>query len=1034
MALDPNIGRIKFLRTKTIGRKPTTNDIQEGELALNLTDRTIFSRSGDNIVDLGFGRGGKIEGSITATGDITSNNANFTRVYSTNYYSPNNFKFYTPNNGAQNIVAGGIGVMGEYANEGKIPGNGIYSQGQIKSDSSVTAPSFVGELTGNSATTSKLKNAVRINSVLFDGTTNITTPGYINVIADDNLTIRPSQLTPGSLGVYFASIAGLNGVADSNFADVLAINTYKDNTGGLLSGLAFPKTGLQNPIHYRTDYGSATWGTGRRLAYLDDDSTGNSATASRLNKTTRIATVQAVTWYRLGKVTIPQNGRTLAIRMYGGVGYNGLSNQSAAATVIFKTGNANPVNAGVAMDVLDGTSIPGQVGLLKLDDSNYEIFVQFGGYSTFNCVVEEEEGTTWTWQYASYATLPAGFQAGTVRVLAQTTSNVSSATRLQTPRTINGVSFNGTSDITIADNTKLPLTGGTLTGGLTAPNLTVTGSTKSTTINASGMGNYSPSEQGAYLSWNRNNGSGKTDFINNRGGGPGGFDWWNGNESSYTQVMTLDQSGVLSTIGGFNGNATTATSLQTARTINGVAFNGTANITIADSTKLPTAGGTVTGALAVNGLLTANGGFKGHYVATDNRALVPSATPKGAIGAYFTSQGGLTGAANAAYGDLLMLNSYHDTSGGNANALFFSKGGKSIFHYQASQDATSWGAASQLAYVTDNVASATKLATARTINGVSFDGTSNITIADSTKLPLTGGTITGSLNVSDTITITNVGDQAGAFKKLIQADTTTDGGYLAVGNNAADRGYVEIGTIDDADAEIYASQRTSANAVIRRAKLLDGAGNTSFPGNLSANSLGVNNTSNSSGLGVSLYDGATGGMPSYGLAFSGTATFGTHGGVVGDWATYFTMSGATNRGWIFKSGNTAGGNVASISASGVITAPQFVGNLSGNADTASNAVGVGQSWYVYTAPTREQNTLYTNTTGRTITVSISLVAMGNYTMTVDINGTAMQEHAVNTSSNNGGILYFQVPPGQTYKVYFTRASNATPFLKWAELR
>lgn len=460
MALDPNIGRIKFLRTKTIGRKPSTNDIQEGELALNLTDRTIFSRSGDNIVDLGFGRGGKIEGSITATGDVTANNSTFNKVNSTNYYSAANFKFYTPTRGAQNIVAGGLGVMGEYVNENKIPSNGIYSQGQIKSDSTVTAPSFVGELTGNSSTTTKLKNAVRINSVLFDGTTNITTPGYINLISSDNRTIRPSQLAPDSLGVYFTSLAGMNGVADNNFADLLAINTYRDNTGGLMSGLAFPKSGMQNPIHYRTDYGSATWGVGRRLAYLDDDSTGNSATASRLNKTTRITTTQAVTWYRLGKVTIPQNGRTLAIRMYGGVGYDGLSNQSAAATVIFKTGNANPVKAGVAMDVLDGTSIPGQVGLLKLDDSNYEIFVQFGGYSTFNCVVEEEEGTTWTWQYASYPTLPAGFQAGTVRVLAQTTSNVSSATRLQTPRTINGIAFDGTSDILIQDNHAIRMNNG----------------------------------------------------------------------------------------------------------------------------------------------------------------------------------------------------------------------------------------------------------------------------------------------------------------------------------------------------------------------------------------------------------------------------------------------------------------------------------------------------------------------------------------------------------------------------------------------
>jgi len=44
-----------------------------------------------------------------------------------------------------------------------------------------------------------------------------------------------------------------------------------------------------------------------------------------------------------------------------------------------------------------------------------------------------------------------------------------------------------------------------------------------------------------------------------------------------------------------SGTATTATTLETARTINGVSFNGSANITVADSTKLPTAGGTMTG-------------------------------------------------------------------------------------------------------------------------------------------------------------------------------------------------------------------------------------------------------------------------------------------------------------------------------------------------------------------------------------------------------------------------------------------------------
>ena len=47
--------------------------------------------------------------------------------------------------------------------------------------------------------------------------------------------------------------------------------------------------------------------------------------------------------------------------------------------------------------------------------------------------------------------------------------------------------------------------------------------------------------------------------------------------------------------GALSGNATTATTLATARTINGVSFNGSANITVADSTKLPLTGGTMTG-------------------------------------------------------------------------------------------------------------------------------------------------------------------------------------------------------------------------------------------------------------------------------------------------------------------------------------------------------------------------------------------------------------------------------------------------------
>ena len=72
MALDQNINRIKFLRTTVAGRKPALADLQDGELALNMADRVLYTRNGSNIVDIGFGLGGDVNGSINATGELAS--------------------------------------------------------------------------------------------------------------------------------------------------------------------------------------------------------------------------------------------------------------------------------------------------------------------------------------------------------------------------------------------------------------------------------------------------------------------------------------------------------------------------------------------------------------------------------------------------------------------------------------------------------------------------------------------------------------------------------------------------------------------------------------------------------------------------------------------------------------------------------------------------------------------------------------------------------------------------------------------------
>jgi len=71
-------------------------------------------------------------------------------------------------------------------------------------------------------------------------------------------------------------------------------------------------------------------------------------------------------------------------------------------------------------------------------------------------------GTKWI----NYALSKSDVGLNLVDNTSDSAKTVLSATRLETERTINGVPFNGTANITIADGTKLPLTGGTLTGSL----------------------------------------------------------------------------------------------------------------------------------------------------------------------------------------------------------------------------------------------------------------------------------------------------------------------------------------------------------------------------------------------------------------------------------------------------------------------------------------------------------------------------------------------------------------------------------------
>nr|DAH86156.1 MAG TPA: hyaluronidase [Bacteriophage sp.] len=181
--------------------------------------------------------------------------------------------------------------------------------------------------------------------------------------------------------------------------------------------------------------------------------------------------------------------------------------------------------------------------------------------------------------------------------------------------------------------------------------------------------------------------------------------------------------------GALTGNADTATKLKTARTINTVSFDGSANITIPYLKSIDSRG-----------------------------AYKPNNMKNGYISSVFSTLGGLDGSASdSKWVDVIGLSTWGDNGGNGVNALVATKrttDGQALYHYYGDFGATTWKSKKQIAYIDSNITgnanTATKLATARKINGVAFDGTKDITIStsDSTKLPLAGGTMTGTIKTA----------------------------------------------------------------------------------------------------------------------------------------------------------------------------------------------------------------------------------------------------------------------------------------------
>jgi hypothetical protein len=185
--------------------------------------------------------------------------------------------------------------------------------------------------------------------------------------------------------------------------------------------------------------------------------------------------------------------------------------------------------------------------------------------------------------------------------------NAASATKLATARNINGVAFDGSADITLTADAGT-LTGTTLKSTVTGSSLTSVGTLTNLTVTnpivGSITGNAGTASTATKLATARNingvafDGSADITLTADAGTLTGTTLKSTVTGSSLTSVGTLTNLTVTNPIvGSITGNASTATKLATARNINGVAFDGSADIIVASNA------GTLTGTVAI-----ANGG------------------------------------------------------------------------------------------------------------------------------------------------------------------------------------------------------------------------------------------------------------------------------------------------------------------------------------------------------------------------------------------------------------------------------------------
>ncbi len=111
------------------------------------------------------------------------------------------------------------------------------------------------------------------------------TANAVGLKMGEDRTLLPTELSPLSLQAYFGTLDSNNN--STFFCDYLTLNGWVDSSGGMKNALVFSKTG-QSLHHYQADYSSDTWTIKKQIAYTDSNISGNAASATKLQNGRKI--------------------------------------------------------------------------------------------------------------------------------------------------------------------------------------------------------------------------------------------------------------------------------------------------------------------------------------------------------------------------------------------------------------------------------------------------------------------------------------------------------------------------------------------------------------------------------------------------------------------------------------------------------------------------------------------------------------------------------------------------------------------------